>query len=350
MQKHWLLLATLLSAQALAQVEFASFTKDMPGQRSQVLVLGTSHLSALPKDFNRNALAPVLDRLAAFKPDVIAIEAISGEGCDLAARHPAVYADSVSQYCRDTVVARQATGLDVPAAIAEMRKLLKHWPAQPSPAQRRRLAAVFLAANERTSAVVQWLQLPESERRASDELAPPLAAMLKDLSVKQNENVLVAAALAARLGLAKVVPMDDHTGDDVDAPDENEYWKTVAKAWEAGAEPAKPVRQRMAELEAGADLLPLYRYLNRYDVQQVVSASDFGAALKDKSPQQYGRLYVAGWETRNLRMAANIQAAFREKPGARVLVIVGATHKPWLERILALGQGVEIVDAQTVLK
>ena len=350
MQKHWLLIASLLSTQALAQVDFTDFSRDMPGPRSQVLVLGTVHLSSLPKDFNRGALAPVLERLAAFKPDVIAIESISGEGCDLAARHAALYADSIAPYCRDTKVARQATGMDVPAAIAEMHKLLKSWPAQPTPAQRRRLAAVFLAANERASAVVQWLQLPEQQRHASDELPPALVAMLNELSTKQNEDFLLAAPLAARLGLARVVAMDDHTGDNVDAPDEQAYWKTVAQAWEAGAEPAKPVRQREAELKSGADFLPLYRYVNRHDVQQITSASDFGAALKDKSPQQYGRLYVAGWETRNLRMAANIQASFREKPGARVLVIVGATHKPWLERVLALGQGVDIVDAQAVLK
>ena len=47
----------------------------------------------------------------------------------------------------------------------------------------------------------------------------------------------------------------------------------------------------------------------------------------------------AGWETRNLRIAANIQASFRDKPGAPVPVMVGAAHKPWLERAPGLSQG-----------
>ncbi|GAB2862961.1 DUF5694 domain-containing protein [Pseudoduganella ginsengisoli] len=354
MQKHWLkhslLVATLLSTQALAQVDFASLTKDMPGQRSQVLVLGTMHLSGLPKDFKREALAPLLDKLAAFKPDIIAIEAISGEGCDLGLRHPSIYADSVTTFCSDTKAAYQATGLDVPSAIAEMNTLLKNWPAQPAASQRRRMAAIFLAANERASALAQWLQLPESERHESPELPASLVAMLKALAVKQNENYLLGAPLAARLGLARVVPMDDHTGDDVDVPDDQAFWKTVGQAWEGAAGLTQPLRQREDELSAGSDFVPLYRYINRYDVQQVFSAADFGAALKDKSPQQYGRMYVAGWETRNLRMASNIMASFRERPGARVLVIVGAMHKPWLERVLALGHGVDIVDVQAVLK
>jgi len=351
MHTSWLLLfTTLLSSQALAQVDLTSLAKEMPGRRSQVLVLGTPHLSAFPKDFKREALTPLLDKLAAFKPDIIAIESISGEGCDLAARHPAMYDDSIKPYCPGTSTAREATGLDLPAAIAEMNRLLKSWPAQPTPAQRRRLAAVFLAANERASATAQWLQLPAGERRAAEELAPALAAILDQLAVKQNEDYLIAAPVAARLGLARVMPMDDHSGDDVDASDDKAYWDTVSQAWNASAPQARPVREREAELRAGADLLPLYRYLNRHDVQQVVSATDFGAALRDKSPQQYGRMYVMGWETRNLRMAANILASFRERPGARVLVIVGATHKPWLERALGWTQGLEIVDVQRALE
>lgn len=350
MHKRWLLFATLLSTQVLAQADVTSLAQDMPGQRSQVLVLGSIHLSQLPKDFKREALAPVLDKLAAFKPDIIAIEAISGEGCDLGLRHPAVYADSVTGYCRDTRTAREATGMDVPAAIAEMHKLLKSWPAQPTAAQRRRLAAVFLAANERASAVTQWLQLPASEQRASDELPPSLVTMLQQLAIRQNEDFLIGAALAARLGLARVVAMDDHTGDDVDVADEKAFGKAIEQAWHGAAPRALPLRQHEERLKAGADLLPLYRYINRHDIQQVYSAADFGAALKDPSPQQYGRMYVMGWETRNLRMAANILASFRERPGARVLVIVGATHKPWLERVLGLTQGTDIVDAQAVLK
>jgi hypothetical protein len=49
-----------------------------------------------------------------------------------------------------------ATGLDVPAAIAEVDKTLKAWPARPTPAQRRRLAALFLAANDAAVTVLSY--------------------------------------------------------------------------------------------------------------------------------------------------------------------------------------------------
>ena len=50
------------------------------GEPTQVLVIGTPHLSGTPDDFDPAVLEPLLQRLAAFDPDVIAIENLSGEG------------------------------------------------------------------------------------------------------------------------------------------------------------------------------------------------------------------------------------------------------------------------------
>jgi hypothetical protein len=49
-------------------------------------------------------------------------------------------------------------------------------------------------------------------------------------------------------------------------------------------------------------------------------------------------------------MVANIRETFRERPGARVLAIVGASHKPWFDSWLGQLQGVDIVDVEKVLK
>lgn len=48
-------------------------------------------------------------------------------------------------------------------------------------------------------------------------------------------------------------------------------------------------------------------------------------------------------------MVANIGETFRERPGVRVLSIVGVSHKPWFDRLLGQLQGVEVVDAAQVL-
>jgi hypothetical protein len=341
------------SGMARAQVDLSTLDKDMAGPPSQVLVLGTVHLRDMPKDFKPETLDPLLDKLVAFKPEVITIEQIPGESCDAMARNPALYdPESIAPYCSDTDAAKAATGLDVPAAIAEANKTLAAWPAQPTATQRRHLAALFLAAGDRTSALTQWLQLPTAERHAGDGLDAALVALLRDAMASNSETYMIAAPLAARLGLQRVFPIDDHTGDNIAIADAEvgAYADAIRGAWASAEAQTKILREREQAFIASGDMPGLYRYINRPDVRQVQADGDFGAAMREDSPKHYARLYVAGWETRNLRMVANVRAAFRERPGARVLSIVGASHKPWFDSLLGQMQGVEIVDAEQALQ
>jgi hypothetical protein len=94
----------------------------------------------------------------------------------------------------------------------------------------------------------------------------------------------------------------------------------------------------------------MYRGFNDPSYARLVFDSDFGAALEDGSPQQFGRNYVGYWETRNLRMAANIRDAIGQQPGSRTLVIVGVSHKWYLEAYLNQMHDVRIVAAGPVLR
>lgn len=218
-------LMLLMAVPALAQPssELPALDAKNAAPTTKILVLGTTHLRAAPKDFKIESLEPLLERLAAFQPRVITIENTSGEMCDLMQRNLTVYDpdDVKNHYCRDTSQARTATGLDIPAALAEMRQTLKQWPADPSAAQRRRLAAVFMAAGNDPSALVQWLQLPTGERRAGDGLDDELVKALNTFDTgNNNETFQIAARLAARLGLQRVFPVDDHTNDNIDVGDQ----------------------------------------------------------------------------------------------------------------------------------
>lgn len=345
------LILVLSAFGAQAQHRLPVLDQKMPGPRTSILVLGSPHLSGIQQPIAPERLLPLLDRLAAFGPEVITVENLSGEQCDLTARHPMVYLpEDLAPYCVDTAPAKAATGLDVPAAIAEFRTTLRDWPAHPTAAQRRRLAAVFLAAGEHPSALVQWLQLPADERRAGDGLDAALVARLEKLAASNNESYSIAARLAARLGLSRVYNVDDHTGDNVQVGDTNAYGEAVQAAWKQASERAEANRARQDELSRGEDLLALYRFVNRPDVIRTAIENDFGLALRDPSPQQYGRYYIAGWEARNLRMVANVRAAFGERPGSRVLAVVGSSHKPWFDGLLGQMQGVDIVDTGKTLK
>ncbi|MDT9001807.1 DUF5694 domain-containing protein [Paucibacter sp. APW11] len=333
-----------------AQAGALRMDEGMVGQRAQVLVLGTVHLNGLPKSFDPKALDGLMQRLAAFKPDIITIEHQSGEECDLMRRHRQRYGDGFN--CADTRAAQTATGLDLPAALAAQHELLKAWPAQPKPAERRHLAAVFMAAADEASAYVQWLQLPEAERREGDGLDAALVQRLRKLETVRNESFLIAARLAAGAGLTRVHAVDNHTGDNIDVKpaDEKAFWDAVQQAWNNGTDAAKALRQQEDGLARASDLLPLYRLMNSPAALRVDADANVGTAMRGQASHRSPQVWVGGWEVRNLRMVANIRETFRERPGARVLVIVGAAHKTWFDHWLGDMQGVDVVDPLSVLK
>ena len=321
------------------------------GLPTQVLTLGSAHLSELPANFRTDMLAALVDKLAAFKPDIITHEGISGEQCDVLKRYPARYPDMFDTYCRDSAEAEKATGLTVPAAMAEIEKTLSAWPASPTAAQRRRLAATFLAANDRPSAQVQWLRLPAIERHTGDGVDVALLKILTRAGAKPNETFDVGVVLAARLGLERVYAVDDHTADSIQGLAGPGFEAAIKKVWSgpAFAEGAEYARRSKA-LASGTDLLDFFRFINQPATQRAFIANDFGKALKQDTPELYGRQYVAWYEVRNLRMVANIRAAFGNKPGARVLNIVGASHKAYYDAYLQMMSDVKLVDAEAVLR
>ena len=324
------------------------------GATNDVLVLGTAHLSEL-KGFRPELLAPLIDRLAAWRPTVITTENVSGMQCDGLRRFPGRYAETVSSYCVDTKPAERATGLDVPAATAEAERLLSAWPVTPTPVDRRHLAAVFLAGGEPASALVQWLHLPESERRAGDGLDETLVALLEKLKDKKNETYVLAVPLAVRLGQQRVWSVDDHSADTPEPADPAEAKAAsdaISHAWDNPALHARLADD--AKLKAGltqpGGMLAMYRAYNAPTQALRVFQSDFGAALAEPSQQGYGRGYVAYWETRNLRMVANIRDVIGRAPGTRLLAIVGASHKGYFEAYLNQMHDVRLVDAGPILK
>lgn len=346
-----LIAATVLHVPAIANDFSPRAFKLQYGQPNQLLVLGTAHLSQLPKSFDPANLSGLLDRLATWHPDAIAIEALSGPQCAYLRSYPERYADTIKYYCWDTTPAREATGLDVPAATALAERMLASWPAAPIAAQRRQLASLLLAAGEPASATVQWLRLPLAERHAGDGLNQALVEILETLRQKRNEDYLVAAPLAARLGHERLYPMDDHTSD-APAADEKAAGEAIMKAWDNRY--TKERRNSSAALEAHLDtpagVLAMYRAYNGAGQGELTFRSDFGAALEEPSPQRFGRSYVGSWETRNLRMAANIREVMTTRPGARMLVIVGASHKGYLDAYLEQMHDVRLASSEAILR
>ncbi len=344
-------------AQAPGSFDPRDYRERLHGEPTQVLVIGTPHLSGAPDDFDPAVLEPLLERLAAFRPDVIAIENLSGESVHALKTYEAVYPESADwfggRFLRMAAVAEAETGLDMPAAEAEARRLLAEWPEYPTPAQRRRLAAVFTASGDPTSGLVQWWRLDPAERRAGDGVSDELAALFTEYDTRRNESHMIAARLAARLGLERIHPTDDHHGDDIMGPVIDDM-RAFMEREDFAARIAAPEFQRLAQasqrLATPEQALETYRFLNSPEAGVTDALGQWIGMIDRASPNQVGRVRVAEWETRNLRQVAHIREAAAHVPGGRVLVIVGAAHKPWFDAYLGMMIDMTVADAAEVLR
>ena len=175
--------------------------------------------------------------------------------------------------------------------------------------------------------------------------------MLEQRETRLNESSLIGAHLAARLGHERVYPVDDHTGDIAAHPIVPEvYGREMRAIWdnEAAAE-GRAAHERLQEavVDETLSVIDWYRQMNSDRMAELAMRGDFGAAAASKSPGNTGRKYLAYWETRNLRMIANLRVVVGG--GKRVLTIVGASHVPHYERYLRMLSDVTPVEAEVVL-
>ncbi|NNM76089.1 hypothetical protein HJG53_04095 [Sphingomonas sp. ID1715] len=349
--KHLIVAATLLFG---TQAHAAPLIGPWPVQNpTEVAVLASPHLSGI-EHLQQGWMEPLLDKLAAFGPQLIAIEGLSGPECFLLRHYEKSWPGTADDYCRRieaiAALGKAANGLDMPAAEAAAEQALAQLGTNPAPSARRRLAGLFASAGNIGSAATQWLRLPPPERRAGDGITGELAKALDELSIRRNENFWIAAALAARLGLDRLYPTDDHLADRVQAEVPAGQEEAMKAVWSGERPPLQRQAQAMEKaLADGQGVLALYRFHNRADVGEAAVRGDMGKAFQEPSPGEHGRRYVAWWETRNLHQVANIRAALGRQPGARALVIVGATHKPYFDAYLRMMHEVRLVPSPQLL-
>lgn len=331
-----------------------SWASVVAGPKTQVATLGSIHIGELGSAYEATSIAPLLAKLAAFNPTIITHEGLSGEQCELVQRHESIYPTIFKDYCFGVEEGAKATGLTLPQARAEAEQLLKAWPSNPTPQQRRRLAALFIASGDRPSAQVQWLQLPATERVVGDGIDEAVKTILMRVGARRNETFEIGVALAVQLGHQRMYAVDDHTADSIQYAAPAGYEAYMQAHWSRPSNATVPVVVSYGTLKAKANtgdgMLAIYRFLNLPETQRAFVELDYKDSLMAQSPQLFGRRYVAWWEVRNLRMVANIRSAFGNSPGARVLNIVGASHKAYYEAYLLQMSEVELMDMAEILK
>ena len=322
---------------------------------TKVMIFGLSHLDGAPDTFQTAWLEPILCRLRKYKPDIILTEAMPGQEI-MALDANAAYHGDAGKYGGPTLswakAAQARLGLSAAAALVQANALATTGPT--TDAERRRLAALFVAAAEPYSAVVQWMRLSAGARREGEGVDAKLAASLTKLAGGRSELASVAARVAADIGLQRLHSAGSHMSDVVMGD-----WTAFAAA--ADATPGqkalfnhdtsefRAVPEEAMTLASADQVMPAMKWRNSERWSRLDADAQWGSVLRAKTMGKIGRQIVAGWEAQNLRMTVAIRDATAPMPGSRALLVVGAAHKPYIEAYLRNLSDVEIVSSAAML-
>jgi hypothetical protein len=333
-----------------------------PSARTQVLILASEHLSALGQDFDRSVVVPLVELLERFEPDAIAVESMppqqiakiatdsSDDPDSVPAQLLAAFAADAHQLGRQ---AQASLGIGYDAAWAKASDWLSG-PAPDDVSSRRDLVLHLLAAYDLPSALLQWSFLDESDQSADDGVTTSIADFLNDRLEAPNEVVSIALETARRRKLNRLYSIDDHIDDEMGL--RTGLNETLMRelsgnpAYEALIQSGylQTVGNRLPEAAMEGDLLPLYRHLNSPEAMQEDVSNQWHLFFRTALPSKIDRARVALWEARNLNIAGHLRLVSAWHSGGRVLVVIGAAHKPFLDRYFLQMLDVEVVQLDSI--
>ncbi|WBO86748.1 DUF5694 domain-containing protein [Hymenobacter yonginensis] len=320
------------------------------------MIFGLTHLDSAPATFQVAWLEPVLCRLRAYKPDIVLTEALSGEQV-MGLEAYAAYHGDAGKYAGPTLQMAQAAQADLhlTAAQALVQANVLCQKGNLTPPERRRLAGLFVAAAEPLSAAVQWMRLPVAERIGADGISPTLAKQITRWANMRNEMSSMAARLAADLGLERVYGAGDHLSDVVQ-PDFAAMQAAVAatpgqvELFNHDTPEFRAVPEEAMKMTSAAEVMPMLKWKNSPRFAELDADAQWFSMLRSATMGRVGRQRVAAWEAQNLRMAVAVREAMAPIAGGRVLLIVGAAHKPFIEAYLRAFTDLEIVSVPALLE
>jgi hypothetical protein len=316
--------------------------------QTEVLVLGTPHLASIGPRFRPVMVERLVDVLERYRPAAVGVESLP-PGAIAEMQQRSAYDSVLTRFAGPQIVhgrqAQSALGIGAGEAQARADSLLEG--AGPSMDVRDRLDLVntLLAAYHLDSAALQWSYLPDSVRRAQQVVSDSTARYFAYRSIRAHEIDAVAIRLARRLGLQRLTPIDDHREKDLLFGFEETLRRELpVDSVLAVQEFAARIRDRRSRAVARGDLLPFYRYVNSDAFLESEVRRQWLLYYRTGLASNLDRSRIALWETRNLRMAAHVRRLTARHPGERVLVLVGASHKPFLDAYLQSAIGVRRVD------
>ncbi len=331
-------------------------------QKTQVLILASAHLRNYGEVFKPSVLQPpavlepILSVLKEFSPDLIGVEDIPPPILEDMEQVGGIFAETVKEMGKIRVaensviefgrIAQSLMGVSRKEAEKAAESLLQTDDTLDS---QRRLDAVanLLAAYDYNSALLQWSYLPKGFQNQNGLLPCEITTKLDEDLHAPHESVSIGITLARMLQHQRIASIDDQTDVSVYAKIPPRFFEELSEHPEyesvRRSEPyKKSIERSKTAFQSGTEMLNWFRYLNSSQFASEEVAAQWGMYFRTELP--FSRSRVAQWEVRNLRMASHIREAMALLPGRRMLIIVGFSHKPFLDAYLNQMLDLELIQ------
>ena len=338
----FILFGVLISNSLLSQAEIG---------KTEILILGTQHLNQID-DFNATMLDHLIAKLDSFEFDAICIENMPAQLLyDILSRNDSAFVEVLKSFGGNRLpLAEQAQeyfNIKLIDAQNEIKKILQKDTLTAT--DRKFLIQYFVASTDIASAVLQYKYLQDNSEFDTVGFNNLINNKLEKYSLSSNEIYSLAIPLAQNQNLQKLEYIDNFQDEAMllkyfphfiqDYLDNQDQFKDVGN---------HPVFQKVGELvEKGVqtnDLLELFFFLNSKEYQEQDFEAQWEIWLEANFPSGSDRARYALWEMRNLQIAANIMKTAAFYPRKRILVIIGASHKSFLEKFLRQIPSIELIE------
>lgn len=323
----------------------ASLAVTAPSSAQTVTIVGTQHLRGLDTPPTPEQYEHTLNTLSVFAPTQVCIERMSGERLQVMAADPMRNAMALSPQTHSrplgTMIIPQGVRMQarigvLPADAREQAdELAAQWDSL-SDEDRLRLIALQVAGYEFHSAVLNWSYLDDAARQAASEsFLEPVIEDLNALMSLDDEAYALAVPLARRAGLHQLCTADDLA---YEAAGMTAALDRGGQALLEQPEVAGILESYQAHMEsfwrpdAGPEALTqMLAYMNsdafaRFDRE--IQWETLRTYDNDQGAFQRRLMY---WHARTAQISSELYRALAQGEEERVLLIIGAAHRPFNE-------------------
>lgn len=335
-------LFTSLSGSLFAQSE---------NKKTEIQILGTPHLSQL-KDFNPKMLDELINILSRKSFDVVCAEAMPAELLyDIRSRKDSAFSEVLSSFGGSRLIIADSLQSILGIDFLEAKKKLNLLASKKylSDSERLSLIEYALASADPVSATLNYIQLQEKSIIGQSLIPEEYFVELQKNEEQSNEIYSLAVQLAVKQNLNKIELIDDFQDEALlfkFFPDFiEEYTKNQGAFKDIGKLPVfvKGDKLKKQSLEK-KDLLEYYRFINseEYMTQDFKAQWEIWLNTNFESGSDSARYYL--WEMRNLKIASNILRVIANNSEKNVLVIIGSSHKSFIEKYLRQVSDIEVMS------